>query len=209
MATIDLGKKSGALSLAKDTAVTIDASDVITASVSFSAKTDYDVYAVVLMKDGTQRYCATFGDESDRTPHPQVPGVRHLGDVRRGGGSGGGLFSKKPATNTETLEVQLTADVVEVAIAAYSAQSNGSGSFRKYSVSLLVDNGQGTTVTVAADEANSDNAVYTCVPAIIRNTPDGAQIERVEMYSSRGSERRPAYKGGRLVMDAGPKNLYK
>lgn len=221
--TVDLGKKTGAISLKKDERVTIEKTGKITATVQFSASTDYDVYAVIRAKDGSERVCSTFGSEEQRQPTPQVGGIRHLGDVVRGGATD---------LNTETLEIVLEDWVEQIAIVAYSAQSNGTGSFRRYQVTTSVDNGEGTTVTVPADQANSNDNVYSVVPAIIRNGADGVVIERVEMYSAPGSELRPSYmrpgqpvkKGmfggktvpgapvpgdGSLQMDAGSKNLYK
>lgn len=207
--TIDLGKKTGAISLDKGQRVTIEKTRGISASVSFSKSTDYDVYAVILDKSGKEYVCSTFGSDAQPNPTDNVLGVRHLGDVVRGGASD---------LNVETLEVTLSDDIDQIAVVAYSAQSNGTGSFRKYKVSMTVDNGQGTTVTVDADQANSNDTVYTCVPAIIRNGADGVVIERVEMYSKPGSENRPSFKkkglfgkggDGDLVMDAGSKNKYK
>ncbi|WP_300682387.1 hypothetical protein [Nocardioides sp.] len=221
--TVDLGKKSGAISLEKGQRVTIEKTPRIVATVSFSAETDYDVYAVILLKDGTEKVCSTFGSEDQSKPTPTVLGVRHLGDVVRGGSSG---------LNVETLEIVMSDEIDQLAIVAYSAQSNGTGSFRRYQVSTSVDNQSGTTVAVRADQANSDDTVYTCVPALIRNTADGVVIERVEQYSEPGSEYRPSYVGrpvavkkglfgrksaapvapanpGVLVMDSGSKNLFK
>ena len=215
--SIDLGKKSGAISLSKGDRVTIDDTGAITATVSFSKSTDYDVYAIVLLKDGSEKVVSTFGSEAQRTPTPQVLGVRHLGDVQRGGAS---------ALNTETLTITLSAEIDQVAVVVYSAQSNGAGSFRRYKATCAVDNGAGTVVTIPADQASDEDTVYTCVPAIIRNTPDGAVIERVEMYSAPTSEIRPSFvsapkrsglfsrsknvpDAGVLRMDTGSKNLYK
>jgi len=210
---VDLGKKSGAISLEKGQAVTIEKTPKITATVSFSSSTDYDIYAIVLLKDGTELVCSTFGSETQRNPTPEVEGVRHLGDVARGGSG----------SNVETLEITLTPNVDQVAVVAYSAQSNGTGSFAKYGVTTTVDNHSGTVITVDAKDANANDTIYTCVPAIIRNGEDGVQIEQVELYSKPRSERRPTFekpKGGffkkadssapaELVMDAGSTNLYK
>lgn len=209
--SIDLGKKTGAISLDKGQRVTIEKTRGITASVTFSRETDYDVYAVILDKSGKQYVCSTFGSDAQPNPTDNVLGVRHLGDVVRGGASD---------RNVETLEVTLSDEVDQIAVVAYSAQSNGTGSFKNYRVSMTVDNGQGTTVTVDADQANDNAMVYTCVPAIIRNTDDGVVIERVEMYSAPSSENRPAFQVAKkgifnkntqatLVMDAGSKNKYK
>jgi tellurite resistance protein TerA len=206
---IDLGKKTGAISLDKGQRVTIEKTPKTTAVVSFSSATDYDVYAVILLKDGSEHVCSTFGSDAQPQPTAQVLGVKHLGDVARGGGS---------SVNTETLEIVLSDEIDQIAVVAYSAQSNGTGSFRKYNVSMKVDNGAGTTVAIDARDADANDNVYTCVPAILRNTADGVVIEQVEMYSKPGSEYRPSFikKGllgkksdGNLAMDAGSKNKYK
>jgi tellurite resistance protein TerA len=220
--SVDLGKRSGTINLDKGQRVTIEKTAKTTAMVSFSSATDYDVYAVILMADGSEKVCSTFGSEAQRQPTPQVLGVRHLGDIQRGGGSD---------INTETLEINLSDSIDQIAVVAYSAQSNGTGSFRKYKVSMIVDNGAGTTVSIDAKNANSNDNIYTCVPAIIRNASDGVVIEQVEMYSKPNSENRPSFLGvpaskkssffgmkttvvagiptGTLRMDAGSKNLYK
>lgn len=131
--------------------------------------------------------------------------VRHLGDVKSGG---------KSAEQTEKIELKLTPDILAVVPVAYSAQSNGSGSFRKYHVSLSIDNHAGTEVRVSAENANDSPTIYSCVPGIIHNTAEGIVIEPLELYSAKGSENRP-----KLVlalddtvsvqMDKGPKNDYK
>ncbi len=215
--TIDFGKKSGAISLEKGQRVTIAKTPRILASVTFSKRVDYDVYAVILLRDGTEKVCSTFGSKAQPTPTAEVLGVKHLGDVQRGGSA---------EVNTETLQIELTDQIDKIAVTAYSAQANGMGSFKKYKVSMKVDNQQGTTVMVDANEGNSKNTVYTCVPAIIHNTAEGVVIEQVELYSAPGSENRPSFlhKGftsqgwlgkkvpvavGDLVMDAGSRNKFK
>lgn len=198
---IDLGKKSGAISLTKGSRVTIEKTPIITATCKWSSNTDYDLYALVLMKDGRELVVSTFGSATQRQATPNVlnGAVRHLGDVGR----------KAVGVAEETIEIKLTDDIAAVVPVAYSAQSNGSGSFRKYGVSLGLDNGAGATVTVNSDSASADDGIYTVAIGIILNTPEGAVIESLEAYSKRGSELRPAFVNGNLIMDAGAKNLYK
>jgi tellurite resistance protein TerA len=97
---------------------------------------------------------------------------------------------------------------------AYSAQSNGTGSFFRYQVSLSVDNGAGGRIEIDASNANDDDRVYTCVPAVLHNGEDGnVWVEPVELYSARKSENRPDVRliNGRaqVFMDRGPRNAYK
>lgn len=196
---IDLGKQTGKIKLDKGQRVSIDkTAKGLKAICRWPSGTDYDVYAVVLFKDGHQEVCSTFGSQAQPAYTMTVAGgaIRHQGDVKRSGGE-------------EVIFVTPNEAVDQIAVVAYSAQSNGTGSFYKYRVTLEVDNYFGTAVTVPADRANRDNRVYTCVPAVIHNTDDGFTVERVEMYSQRNSELRPAFVGGVLVMDAGSKNLYK
>ena len=115
-----------------------------------------------------------------------------------------------PEAGQETIEINLTPQIAAVVPVVYSAQSNGSGSFRRYRVGMAIDNGGGDTVTIDATNASDDDAVYTCVPGIIINDPDGVRIQFLELYSAQGSENRPAIGEDLIVrMDAGPVNAFK
>lgn len=198
---IDLGKKSGTISLEKGSRVTIEKTPVITAKCEWSSNTDYDLYALVLLKDGRELVVSTFGSETQPDPTPSVlnGAVRHMGDVGRG----------VAGVAQETIEIKLTDEIEAVVPIAYSAQSNGTGSFRRYQVSLSLNNGQGTEVTIDSKNASKHWGIYSVAIGIIRNTPDGAVIESLEEYSRPHSENRPAFVNGNLVMDAGAKNRYK
>lgn len=198
---LDLGKQSGKISLVKGESVTIEKTTAITARCTWSSNTDYDLYALVIMKDGRELVVSTFGSEAQPQPTPTVlnGAVRHLGDIGRG----------EKGIAEETIEIRLTDEIEAVIPVAYSAQSNGSGSFRKYQVSLGIDNGQGTQVTIDSANASKDDGVYTVAIGVIRNSPNGVVIESLEAYSKRGSENRPSFKNGFLAMDAGSRNLYK
>lgn len=200
-ATVDLGKKTGKISLTKGSSVTIDKSAVITARCTWSSSTDYDLYALVLLKNGQTLVVSTFGSQEQPNPTPSVlnGAVRHLGDVGRGAA---GLAQ-------EVIEIRMTDEIEAVFPIAYSAQSNGTGSFYKYKVSCAIDNGAGTSVTIDSETASKKMAVYTLAIGAIRNTADGVRVEALESYSKMMSEKRPAIVGGKLVMDAGAQNLYK
>lgn len=198
---IDLGKQSGKISLVKGNQVTIEKTQVITARCTWSSNTDYDLYALVILKSGEVKVVSTFGSEAQRTPTPNVlnGAVKHLGDVARG----------VKGLAEETIEIRLTDEIEAVIPVAYSAQSNGTGSFKKYNVSLGIDNGAGTEVTIDAKNASNNNQIYTVAIGVIRNTPNGVRIEALEAYSKPGSELRPNFVNDTLAMDAGSKNLYK
>ncbi len=192
-----------AISLSKGQApVSIRKTASLQAQASWPAKTDYDLYALVVNRDGTVVHVANFG-AAGVPPLAAYKGIRISPDAGRGRGG----------VSTETLTVNLDDSIAAVVPVAYSAQSNGSGSFYKYRVSLAVDNGAGGRIEMDASNASRNDGVYTCVPAIIHNGTDGnAWVEPVELYS-RGGENRPAAHlvDGRVVvvMDAGPRNDYK
>ncbi len=194
--------RTGKISLSKGDRVSIAKTAVITATVSWPPATDYDVYALVRYVDGHTETVAQFGTKEE--PHfvasTSDGAVRHLGDVRTGNAS----------TATEIIEIRLNPHIVAVLPVVYSAQGNGTGSFFKYKVSMAIDNGQGAAVQVDAAAGHKSSFVFTCVPGIIVNTPDGVAITSLEQYSKRMSERRPTLgKDLTVKMDAGGTNVFK
>ena len=215
--TIDLGKRTGTINLTKGQRVSIDGASLITASIFWPPATDYDVYALVLFADGHVETVSTFGTKVDPrfSLRTDDGSVAHGGDVGRTRGAGGGFFGRKatPAPQqlaTERIEIRPHPGIRAVVPVAYSAQSNGTGSFRRYQVSMVIDNGQGTTVRVDAANADANDKIYTCVPGIVIVTPDGVTIDSLELYSAPGSEARPLLApNAQVQMDAGPLNAYK
>jgi tellurite resistance protein TerA len=203
---ISLEKVKGKVSLEKgQRPVMIEKTPEITATVSWKTGTDYDIYALVYTKNGKQVDVAMFGAKG--TPPLRSFGngsVEHMGDVRRNSGP----------TKTEVIKLRLNNDILAVVPVVYSAQSNGTGSFYRYKVSMSIDNHNGTSVTISAKNANNNDRIYTCVPGILHNTPEGVMISPLELYSSPNSENRPKLKMGssnmvEVIMDKGPKNDYK
>ncbi|PWQ94760.1 TerD family protein [Leucothrix arctica] len=210
---ISLEKVSGKIDLSKGKkAILIEKTPVITASISWDSNTDYDVYALVYLNNGEQVDVAMFGADGIPSLQSYDKGVvHHCGDV---GNVKKGLFQRKNNTCKEEIKIRLNDTIKAVVPVAYSAQSNGTGSFHKYNVSMLIDNHQGTEVNIPAENANKDNNIYTCVPGVITNTPDGVVIKALEYYSKPGSENRPKLKMGSdgivdVLMDEGAKNDYK
>ena len=203
---ISLEKVKGKVSLEKgQRPVIIEKTPEITATVSWKTGTDYDIYALVYTKNGKQIDVAMFGAKG--TPPLRSFGngaVEHMGDVRRNSGQ----------TKTEVIKLRLNNDILAVVPVVYSAQSNGTGSFYRYKVSMSIDNHNGTSVTISAKNANNNDRIYTCVPGILHNTPEGVMISPLELYSPPDSENRPKLKMGssnmvEVIMDKGPKNDYK
>ena len=188
-----------------DAPVTLTKSDTIGARISWPAQTDYDLGVEILYADGSSESLAAFGAAGVPAKMVSRDGsVVHNGDAGRGGGM---------AEETITIHTDKIKDILMIAPWAYSAQSNGTGSFRKYAVSMEVSNGA-DTVRIDASNASDSMTVYTCVPGIIHFKDGSVQVEYAEMYSARGSESRPQFRSGLfgprvgLRMD-GPRNNYK
>lgn len=206
MSSINLEKVKGKINLDKgQKPVIIDKTPEITATVSWKTGTDYDIYALVYTKNGKQIDVAMFGAEG--TPPLKNYGngtVEHTGDVGR----------SSQSTKTEVIKLRLKDDILAVVPVVYSAQSNGTGSFYRYKVSMSIDNHNGTSVTITAKNANNNDTIYTCVPGILHNTPAGVIISPLELYSRPNSEFRPSLRMGpsnmvEVIMDEGPLNDYK
>jgi tellurite resistance protein TerA len=203
---ISLEKAKGKINLDKgQKPVLIEKTPEITATVSWKTGTDYDIYALVYTKNGRQIDVAMFGAQG--TPPLKRFGngaVEHMGDVGRFSGS----------TKKEVIKLRLTNDILAVVPVVYSAQSNGTGSFYRYKVSMSIDNHSGTSVTISSKNANNNDTIYTCVPGLLHNTDDGVIISPLELYSAPNSEFRPKLVMGaanmvEVLMDQGPINDYK
>src|SRR5690606_24217406 len=206
---INLSKSSGPVSLSKGAQ--------LRATVLWPSLTDYDLGAEVLYADGHSESIAMFGAPPlKRQPKTRDRLIVHRGDIGRSGGQ----------MAEEVLDIVLTDAILAVVPWAYSAQSNGTGSFRRYSVSMEVTDGN-EIVRIDAKNASAHETVYTCVPGYITNLPgEGPRVYYAELYSSPGSEHRPRVswgssevrKGFRKVatpqgviieMDAGPRKSFK
>jgi len=204
-------KQQGQILIKKgDHKVLIKKTPSIVATVSWRSGTDYDIYALVMTKSGQTHHVATFGAAGIPPMMSYGNGaVSHRGDV---------IGDSSSQESVEIIDIRPNDDILAVVPVAYSAQSNGTGSFYRYKVSLAIDNQQGDVVTISAGNANKNSKVYTCVPGVIYNRPDGFEIEPLELYSSSGwffgSEKRPTLTlvndgNVQVNMDAGPVNDYK
>lgn len=204
--SVSLEKVKGKVNLSKgQNPILIEKTPEITASVFWETGTDYDIYALVYTKQGKQIDVAMFGAQGV-SPLQQFDNgaVEHMGDVGRGSKS----------VKTEIIKIRLNENILAVVPVVYSAQSNGTGSFYRYKVSMCIDNHQGTSVTISSINANNNDRIYTCVPGILLNTPNGILINAVELYSKPKSEKRPMLRMGsngiiEILMDKGPTNNYK
>ncbi|OBW51388.1 tellurium resistance protein [Bacillus safensis] len=205
-APISLEKVQGKISLDKGhKPIIIEKTPEITATVSWESGTDYDIYALVYTKAGKQIDVAMFGAKGVPALKSYGNGaVEHMGDVGR----------DRESMKTEVIKLRLNDDILAIVPVVYSAQSNGTGSFYRYRVSMSIDNHQGTSVTIHAKHANDNDRIYSCVTGMLQNTNDGVIIRPLELYSKPNSERRPKLKMKSsneidVLMDKGPINDYK
>lgn len=173
-------------------------------TISWPNRTDHDVHALVRYRDGHVQTVSQFGTKDDRVFSPRTAdgAVVHLGDQRRG------ARGATTTTADEVIAITLAPEIDRIVPVVYSAQSNGTGSFRRYQVGMTIDNGAGDVVEIAARDADSNDEVYSCVPGVITNG-EQVQVEELELYSAPKSERRPVVNAdGSVTMDAGPVNAY-
>lgn len=175
---------------------------------------DYDLYALVEYRDGHVEVVSCFG--TIRQPRrfslkTEDGAVVHVSGDQTAYGSGRTLPQ-------EVITIHMTPKIKCVVPVVYSAKNSGTGSFRRYRVSTYVIRGghqvvptnpDTEMVAVDAVDANRDDHVYTFVPAVIHNGPEGARIEAVELYSGPNSELRPTVTNGVVSMDSGEENSSK
>lgn len=198
----------GAVTLTKGAPpVLLEKAPLVRLRVAWASGTDYEAYALVVLADGNIVHVATFPAAGVAANPRYGDLVRHLGDRGRGDIQRGG------GQTEEIIEVRLAPEIVAVIPVAYSAINNGTGSFHKYRVTLSIESGA-DSVSIPADQAKKSGWIFTCVPGIVYNRPEGVLIERLELYSRRFSEHRPAavlQPDGRVEirMDKGPVNQFK
>ncbi|MET9964777.1 TerD family protein [Streptomyces sp. NPDC006356] len=104
----------------------------------------------------------------------------------------------------ETLRIVRPDQQGYVLLCAYSAVSNGFGSFRSFGAKVVVTDGRGSTVTVPLFE-NTKTRYWVAIALVDFTESDGAAIHHVEAYSGRMTERRPVlHADGTVEMNAGP-----
>lgn len=171
---------------------------------------DLDLYALFVPASQAQR------------GGPQPPGtVVKKGRAGKKGGEGAGVvYYKNLGSLQEAPYIQLDGDarapgretirIVRpdehgyVLLCAYSAVSNGFGSFKSFGAKVVVDDGRGSNVTVPLFE-NTSTRFWVAIALVDFTAPDGAAIHQVEAYSGRMTERRPVlHPDGTVEMNAGP-----
>ncbi|MFI1281695.1 TerD family protein [Streptomyces sp. NPDC020858] len=104
----------------------------------------------------------------------------------------------------ETLRIVRPAEQGYVLLCAYSALSNGFGSFRSFGAKVVVTDGRGSTVTVPLFE-NTKTRYWVAIALVDFTDPNAAAIHHIEAYSARMTERRPVlHADGAIEMNGGP-----
>ncbi|MFJ7587807.1 hypothetical protein ACIQZO_10535 [Streptomyces sp. NPDC097617] len=114
------------------------------------------------------------------------------------------LSGDAKAPGEETISIVRPDQQGYALICAYSAVSNGAGSFRSYAARVVVTDGIGSTVTVPLyDDTNT--AYWVAIAFVDFTDSHGVSISHVERYSKRFTEKRPVlHTDGTVLMDAGP-----
>jgi stress response protein SCP2 len=108
------------------------------------------------------------------------------------------------APGRETVRIVRPDEQGYVLLCAYSALSNGFGSFRSFGARVVVTDGRGSTVTVPLFE-KTRTRYWVAIALVDFSDPDGAAIRHIEAYSARMTERRPVlHPDGTIEMNAGP-----
>lgn len=110
------------------------------------------------------------------------------------------LDFKKTSTYDESYKLEILSRVNEF---AYSAISNGIGSFKSMKAQAVVDNQLGQRITSPLYEKNC-LAYWVAIAHIDFTDADNINVSHVERYSKSGSERSPElYVDGLFEMDRG------
>lgn len=149
---------------------------------------DLELYALYVTKSGANKFSKVAGG-AVYWNNLQADGIRHHGDSLTPG--------------KETVTIDNPDNLAYVLIVAYSAVSNGPGSFKSFGAKAVVTDGKGQTVT--APLYNDNHGSYWVAIARVDFTVEGqVSIKHVEEYS-RGGEARPVlYSDGSHKMDVGP-----
>ncbi|MDP4551073.1 TerD domain-containing protein [Alkalihalobacillus macyae] len=174
------------VTLKKKEAISIRKSEKIVASLEWKSKKDLDLYCFYVLKDGTE------GKVYYRTPgHAnKQPYITLDGDAKGAG--------------KETVIVHKPSELKYVLFSAYSAVSNGIGSFKSMKAKAVVDNQMGQNVTSPLFEKNIF-AYWVAIAKIDFTDAQDMSVSHVEKYSKSGTERSPLlYQDGSFEMNVGP-----
>ncbi|NUO43118.1 MAG: Tellurium resistance protein [Streptomyces sp.] len=140
--------------------------------------------------------------KGDKGPKADVVYYKNLGSLQQAPYIQLDGDSKVPGR--ETVRIVRPDQQGYVLLCAYSALSNGFGSFKSFGAQVVVDDGRGSNVTVPLFE-NTKTRYWVAIALVDFTSTDGAAIQHIEAYSGRMTERRPVlHPDGTIEMNAGP-----
>lgn len=175
--------------LKKKESINIRKSDKVTATLEWETKKDLDLYCFYVTKEGIEGkvYYKNLGSSS------QMPFITLDGDAM--------------AHGKETIVIHRPQELKYAMFCAYSAISNGTGSFKSMKVKAVVDNHNGQQVVSPLLEKNN-YAYWVAIAHLDFTDNTEMKVSHIESYSGRGVERSPLlYKNGSFLMDVGPEEF--
>ena len=149
-----------------------------------SGTSDLDLYALFIDDDGVEK-TVYYKDRGSLTKAPFIK----LDKDSRGAGE-------------ENITV-VAGHHRYVLFCAYSALGNGAGSFHSYRAHVVVDDGQGSTITVPLYSKKAFS-YWVAIALLDFNDPSGVSVRQVEQYGRNFSEKRPLLAAdGTFRMSAG------
>ncbi|MFG0236276.1 TerD family protein [Brevibacillus porteri] len=177
------------IELTKKESVQIRKSEKITTHLEWTSKKDLDLYCFFVTRDGVEGkvYYKNKGTST------KSPFITLDGDSKNAG--------------RETIHIHRPDQLRYVLFAAYSALSNGIGSFKSMHARAVVENHVGQTVIAPLLEENK-YAYWVAIAHIDFTDQSEMKISHVEKYSKNNSEKSPLlYKDGSFKMDVGPEEF--
>lgn len=175
---------AGKVSLKKNASVNIQKGKKITITLSWAGTGDLDLYAFYVLKNGTTGK-VYYKDKGAATKPPYIT---LSGDSRKAG--------------KETAVIHRPDELAHVVFAAYSAVSNGVGSFASYKPTTIFTDDLGQEVR--APVLGRNHFSFWVALSAIDLTGAQAKISHLERYSSFGTERSPVlHASGKLEMNKG------
>lgn len=174
------------LDLQKKESINIVKSQKVTATLEWDSKKDLDLYCFYVTKHGDigKIYYRNLGSATES------PYISLDGDAG--------------ANGKETIVIHRPEELHYVLIAAYSAISNGVGSFKSMNAKAVVDNHQGQIITSPLYE-NNMFAYWVAIAKIDFTASNEMSIIQIEEYSKAGVEKSPLlYEDGSFKMNVGP-----
>lgn len=177
------------VTLRKKETISIKKTTKVVATLEWKSNKDLDLYCFYVTKDGTEGkvYYKNLGSSTS------LPFITLDGDAKNSG--------------KETITVHNPSQLNYVLFAAYSAVSNGVGSFKAMKAKAVVDNQMGQKITSPLFEENK-YAYWVAIAKIDFTDTHEMKVSHVETYSESGTERSPLmYKNGAFEMNVGPEEF--